>query len=202
MTGRKVTLSAAAITIPRPVGQPALSILCHVSSILEKTSDQIYQRKADSLRGLHATASSLHEELYECSRMYNLGFPPLVRYHGEKVENPHAILMITNSEFCAVCQGGPTVSSKVLVSVGINLLTPILVWRHAFLLTWRPFLVADTIAAPTRSPTKSEPWLVQACREAVHNARNAIWHICLMYKDHPACQVGDPFTAYMPSAMP
>jgi hypothetical protein len=174
--GRESAIKMTDISTPFPDGLPILVGLSRLAQIAEEGAKTIYGRRYESLGQLYSASEKIHAQLREFSEQFGIGAAGLGR--RQKFTDGIALLQLHNGE------------SRPGTFTPRAFLTTLLVYYHAILLTFRPFLIAES--ALRQSGSYHEPdamWLRQACRYATDAAQDTIVYASAAYRKTEGCKV-------------
>lgn len=169
--GRQAALKMGDITCRFPVDEPALVSLCEIARVAEENAEIMYLRKSESLRMLCTAAEKTHAQLRHIAEQANLASSP----RGDKCDPPGSLASLHLHN----CMSRP-----IVILFGTN---SVVVYYHAVLLTFRPFLVAEALV-PQHQKLQLM-WLREACRHAVNAAQDSLVYISTSFASSEACKV-------------
>lgn len=172
--GRYSALRMDDITCNFPKHQPVLTSLCEIVRITEAYCEDMYTQKIESLRLLYTIAQRAHAQLRKFAEKAGIGTDDVCsRFNGS---NDVTALHLHNG--CLPIIFIPITQSYT--DSGI-------VYYHAVLVTFRPFLIAETLAYTQQK--HGIMWLREACRHAVDAAQDSLVYINNQYSRLEACKV-------------
>ena len=162
--GRKSAMKMADISSPLPDNKLEIVGLSQLAHIVEDGAEAIYGRQCDSLLELYFAAERIHVRLRRFAEQFGLGLAPI---KGQRVIDSDVASLQLHHCKCYI---------ELTLGTYISLTNPKPpVYYHSILLTYRPFLVAESaLRSGPRYHQDEQMWLRQACRHAIHAAQDSI----------------------------
>lgn len=184
-------MTKADISCPFPDDQPVLVKHCQFAVILEQACDLIYTKKPQTLHQLYATAENLYTQLRQWSDQ--CGLRSGGRGNSELELNPVTRLMLNDGSIPKIPKWTEDLKSLADISLG---------YFYAVLLTFRPFLIAESAMQLNlgEHPTE-ELWIRQACRHAIDAAQDCIIFVKSTFRSSDACRVSYFLSSFVAFAL-
>jgi hypothetical protein len=168
--GRSSALKYADISCQFPDVHPVLKGLTDIARIAESNAEEMYLRKSDSLQLLYVAAERTYVQLRRFAERAGIAAMDVDERVKQYGDVPALHLHNGGFEICSICVWPANC---------------FLVYYHAVLLTFRPFLVA--MASSNQKPGLM--WLRAACRKATDAAQDSLVFISNQQNASIACRV-------------